>query len=167
MQLLIHAIGSVITLRTFVLMYVKTTIQTVKKLTTVTSLWARWRLNSSASPLLAQPFIQAQIKENIVTGFCERNPHHWYPSQRASNAENVSIWWRHHGISGMYMGSQPQRQIGWYSIIRVLMVLILTITRSMAEYTMAILPLSLCKSWLNLFWKEISVVPQYIKTSSY
>ena len=45
---------------------------------------------------------QAQIKENI------KAPHHWpmwgestgdrggFPSQMASNAENVSIWWRHH-----------------------------------------------------------------------
>ena len=42
-----------------------------------------------------------------VTGLCEGN---WpvageFPSQRASNAENVSIWWRHHDISWdvMYM----------------------------------------------------------------
>ena len=28
------------------------------------------------------------------------------PSQRASNAENVSIWWRHHGIAG-YQASGP------------------------------------------------------------
>ena len=44
--------------------------------------------------------IQAQIKENI------KAPRHWplcgeftgtgeFPTQRASNAENVSIWWRH------------------------------------------------------------------------
>ena len=32
---------------------------------TVTSLWARWRLKSLASPLFTQPFIQEQIKENI------------------------------------------------------------------------------------------------------
>ena len=25
-----------------------------------------------------------------------RGIHRWFPSQRASNAENVSIWWRHH-----------------------------------------------------------------------
>ena len=33
-----------------------------------------------------------------VTGLCEGNPPvtSWLPSQRASNAENVSIWWRHH-----------------------------------------------------------------------
>ena len=31
----------------------------------VTSQWARWRLKSPASPLFTQPFIQAQIKENI------------------------------------------------------------------------------------------------------
>ena len=46
-------------------------------------------------------FIQAQIKENI------KAPRHWpllgnspvigeFPAQMTSNAENVSIWWRHH-----------------------------------------------------------------------
>ena len=36
-----------------------------------------------------------------VTGYCERNPSvtGGFPSQRASNAENVSIWCRHHGES--------------------------------------------------------------------
>ena len=69
---------------------------------TMTSWWARWRLKSPASRLFTQPFVQAQIKENI------KAPHHWplcgeftghrwqFPTQRASNAENVSIWWRHH-----------------------------------------------------------------------
>ena len=35
-----------------------------------------------------------------VTGLCEGNPSVTgeSPSQRASNAENVSIWWRHHDI---------------------------------------------------------------------
>ena len=34
-----------------------------------------------------------------VTGLCERNPPvaGGFPSQRASNAENASILWRHHG----------------------------------------------------------------------
>ena len=32
---------------------------------TVTSWWARWRLKSLASELCTQPFVQAQIKENI------------------------------------------------------------------------------------------------------
>ena len=46
-------------------------------------------------------FVQAQIKENIklrVTGFCEGNSPvtSEFPAQRASNAENVSIWLRHH-----------------------------------------------------------------------
>ena len=47
-------------------------------------------------------FAQAQIKENI------KDPRHWplsgevtgtgeFPAQMASNAENVSIWWRHPG----------------------------------------------------------------------
>ena len=33
----------------------------------VMSWWARWRLKSPASRLFAEPFIQAQIKENIKT----------------------------------------------------------------------------------------------------
>ena len=59
------------------------------------------RLKLPASRLFIQPFIQAQIKENIKAS------RHWhlcgefteggeFPAQRASNAENVSIWWRHH-----------------------------------------------------------------------
>ena len=56
------------------------------------SYWARWHLKSPASPLFAHPFVQAQIKENI------KAPCHWplgIPAQRASNVENVSIWWHH------------------------------------------------------------------------
>ena len=69
----------------------------------VTSLWARWRLKSPASPLLTQPFIQLQIKENIKAPrqwpLCgEFTGHRWIPALMASNAENVSIWWRHHGL---------------------------------------------------------------------
>ena len=48
--------------------------------------------------LFAQPFFLAQIKENT------KAPRHWplwgvtgeFPAQRASNAEIVSIWLRHH-----------------------------------------------------------------------
>ena len=53
------------------------------------------------SRLFAQLFVQAQIEEESnlrVTGFCEGNPPvtGGFPSQRPCNAENVSIWWRHH-----------------------------------------------------------------------
>ena len=41
------------------------------KYITVTSKWARWRLKSSAYRLFAQPFDQAQIKENI------KAPRYW------------------------------------------------------------------------------------------
>ena len=71
---------------------------------TMTSQWPRRRLKSPASRLFTQPFIQTQIKENI------KAPRHWplcgeftgtgeFPAQRASNAENASIWWRHHDTS--------------------------------------------------------------------
>ena len=68
---------------------------------TLTSWWPRWSLKSPDSRLFTQPLIQTQIKENI------KAPRHWplcgeftgtgeFPAQRASYAENVSIWWRHH-----------------------------------------------------------------------
>ena len=52
----------------------------------------------AATPLFTQPFIRVQIKENIKA---RRHWHLWpvtgeFPAQMASNAENVSIWWRHH-----------------------------------------------------------------------
>ena len=56
---------------------------------------------STASPLFAQLLVQVQIKENIklrVIGLCVGNSPVTgeFPAQNASNAENVSIWWRHH-----------------------------------------------------------------------
>ena len=68
---------------------------------TMTSWWARWRLKSPASRLFIQPFIQTQTKENTKTPrhrpLCgEFTGDRWIPAQRASNAENVSIRWRHH-----------------------------------------------------------------------
>ena len=41
-----------------------------------------------------------------VTGLCAGNSPVTgeFPAQRASNGENVSIWWRHHAISGFYHG---------------------------------------------------------------
>ena len=56
---------------------------------------------SPASRLFTQLFIQAQIKKTPkprVTGLCAGNSPATgeFPSQMASNAENVSIWRRHH-----------------------------------------------------------------------
>ena len=56
-------------------------------------------------------FIQAETKEKTsklrVTGPCEgKSPViGQFPAQRASNAENVSIWWRHH--------AQIKRNFSW------------------------------------------------------
>ena len=50
--------------------------------------------------MFAQPFVQAQIKENIKAprhwplwgeSICDR----WIPIAKASNTENIPIWWRH------------------------------------------------------------------------
>ena len=97
----------------------------LKAIITVTSLWARLRFKSPASRLFAQPFVQAQIhwrlggESPVIGGF---------PSQRASNAEYVSIWWRHHNnianaqVSNNYNAfenhtfkSKPYTQEQWFN----------------------------------------------------
>ena len=60
--------------------------------------------------LFTQPFIQVTIKEKTklrVTGFCVWNSPVTgeFPAQRASNAENISVWWRHHEC--VESGSMP------------------------------------------------------------
>ena len=46
-----------------------------------------------------------------VTGLCEGNPPvtDGFPSQRASNAENVSIWWRHHELDHCFVSRVQAR----------------------------------------------------------
>ena len=57
-----------------------------------------WRLDCLFI-LLVRRTSQKTLKL-CVTGLCEGNPQliGWFPIQRASSTENVSIWWRHHGI---------------------------------------------------------------------
>ena len=67
----------------------------------VTSYWARWRIKSPASRLFTQPLFRRRSKKTSnlrVTGLCAGNsPVAGELSvQMASNAENVSIGWRHH-----------------------------------------------------------------------
>ena len=51
-----------------------------------------------------------------VTGLCEGNSPVTgeFPAQRASNAENVSIWWRHHGMINLFIATQAMgTSIDW------------------------------------------------------
>ena len=83
---------------------------TISHFITLTSQWLRGRFKSPASGLFTQPFIQTQIKASI------KAPRHWplcgeftgtseFPAQRASYAENVSIWWRHHVLGTVKLSS--------------------------------------------------------------
>ena len=81
----------------------------------MTSQWARWRLKSPTSPLFTQPFIQAQIKENI------KAPRHWplceeftdkFSAQMPSNAEK-----RFHLMTPSCACASDQSL--WYELCRV------------------------------------------------
>ena len=59
-------------------------------------------LSLSLFTLFTLSFILVQIKENIKASrhwplWAEFTGDRWIPHTMASNAENVSIWWRHHG----------------------------------------------------------------------
>ena len=59
---------------------------------------------------------QAQIKENIknVTGLCAGNSSVIGEfAQMASNAENVSIWWRHHELGVAFGGGIKTYPVHW------------------------------------------------------
>ena len=72
-------------------------------------LTSQWRHNARDSVSNHQPceyslnrLIRCRSKKTSklrVTGLCEGNSLETgeFPAQRASNAENISIWWRHHG----------------------------------------------------------------------
>ena len=67
----------------------------------MTSLWARWRVKSPVSRMFTELFVQSILKKAPklrVTGLCEGNSPVTgeFPTQRTSNAQNDSIWWRHH-----------------------------------------------------------------------
>ena len=62
--------------------------------------------NHQLHDYLLNRLFKAQIKETSklrVTGLWEGNSPGTgdFPAQMASNAENVSIWWRHHACFGM------------------------------------------------------------------
>ena len=50
-----------------------------------------------------------------VTGLCEGNSPvtDGFPAQRASNAENVSIWWRHHELVALSGNLSAELPICW------------------------------------------------------
>ena len=78
---------------------------------TLASSWTRLRLKSPAPRLFTQPFIQAHITETPklrVTGLCAGSSavNGEFLTQRASDAENVSSWWRHHGDRRVWKSGQ-------------------------------------------------------------
>ena len=69
-----------------------------------------------ASRLFTQQFIRAQIKENIKVSrhwpLCGNSPGtSEFPAQMASNAENVSIWWRHHVNWSMWRPFEEREEL--------------------------------------------------------
>ena len=55
-----------------------------------------------------------------VTGLCEGNSPVTgeFPAQMASNAENASIWWRHHAYGGCNPQCQPGISMQYTSLLK-------------------------------------------------
>ena len=56
-----------------------------------------------------------------VTGLCAGNSHVTgeFPAQRASNVENVSIWWHHHDNKECHYHVPSHRMVDWHASIFV------------------------------------------------
>ena len=55
-----------------------------------------------------KPLPEPKLAKLRVTGLCDGNSSVTgeFPAQKASNAENVSIWWQHHDITSL--SSKPR-----------------------------------------------------------
>ena len=81
--------------------------------------------NHQPNDYLLNRFFKAQIigtSKLRVTGLCEENSlvTGKFPAQRASNAENVFIWWRHHEQSASYLILDPRIKVIWFDKSRAL-----------------------------------------------
>ena len=89
----------------------------------------RWRRNGHDSVSNHQPrdcFLNRLFRHRskktsklCVTGLCVGNSPGTgeFPAQMASNAENVSIWWRHHELHGTYVYLNNTRMIHHQCVI--------------------------------------------------
>ena len=61
-----------------------------------------------------------KVSKLRVTGLCEGNSPvtSEFPAQRASNAENASIWWRHHGFQCICLLSRQWDHYAWLHAIQ-------------------------------------------------
>ena len=102
-------------------------------LITVTSWWARWRVNHQPHDCLLNHLFRRWSKKTSklrVTGLCEGNSPVTgeFPAQRASNAETASIWWRHHVMMPphLYLMHVPhvvntvKRVFSWWDVSELL-----------------------------------------------
>ena len=85
--------------------------------------------------IVAQPFLQAQIKklQSSTSLWRESNGDRWISSQKASNMENVSIWWRHHenwDLIRVWLMCITIKQHGWSFTLWILSSLWIWINKS-------------------------------------
>ena len=74
------------------------------------AIWPSWCLVLPVNQVFVQQFVQNSNKEtpkSALLSHCERNP-----PQEDSNAENVSIWWRHNVVPSHY-GSKCCPDVSW------------------------------------------------------
>ena len=88
-----------------------------------------------------------------VTGLCAGNSPviDKFPAQRASNAENVSIWWRHHAFITMYVINHDMT----WKISKIHMFFVYRDLSEKSQYTLCIwIYRTFCRFELHI-WSEI------------
>ena len=68
--------------------------------------WALWRLKSAATRLISLSLVGKARQTSTLGSLCKKNPlvPSWFPSQRASNVESISMPWAGSGLLQSHPG---------------------------------------------------------------
>ena len=115
--------------------------------------------NHQPHDCLLNCLFKVQLKEKI-TGLCEGNSlvTGEFPVQRASNAESVSIWWRHHVIllltwNLLIMGFIAHN-INWH--IKTMIILEVPSANTSRHFSQVLLSTMLITVFITVFWLLLS-----------
>ena len=122
---------------------------------TVTSQWSPWHLRSSVSRLFALTVCSGAHQRKHYSSASlvfVKGMRRW---QRASNAESVSIWWRHHTVLGAVLGVLivEKQCLGFNNIVSFTE--LVRMTFDIATWTWIMIFSTLCKF---LFWEKFHIL---------
>ena len=127
-------------------------------------------MSAMASQITSLTFVYStrrseKISKFLVTGLCEGNSTFTgeIPAQKASNAEKVSIWWRHHvyrSVAAMAASSVKKKYFAWWEL-QYIHPYIISVHRVLL-YLPSSSVFSMVESWCSKFHTDINMIKFWI-----